>query len=149
MTRGGKKMKNKLVTIMITLLVAITLVGVIAVVVITKFTGETEAKSEPSIDEIVKFSVEIPELTTNLASGDFIRISFTIQTDSKDAKEELEKRNFQVKNIIISELSEIKSDELKGRVGKEKLQEQLKVDINGLMQEGKVAKVYITSSILQ
>ncbi|WP_409305431.1 flagellar basal body-associated protein FliL [Peribacillus sp. SCS-155] len=142
-------MKNKLVAIMVTLLVAITLVGVIAIVVITKFTGETEAKAEPSADEIVESSVEIPEITTNLATGDFIRISFMIQTDSKDGKEELEKRNFQAKNIIITELSELKADQLKGKAGKEQLQENLKGQINGLMQEGKVEKVYITSSILQ
>ena len=51
-------------------------------------------------------SVDIKEITTNLASNDFIRISFKIQTDSKKAKEELEKRDFQVNNIIILELSE-------------------------------------------
>lgn len=142
-------MKNKLVTIMVIMLVAITLVGVIAVVVVTKFSPDASANKEPSADEIVKASVDIPEITTNLASGDFIKIAFTVQTDNKKAKEELEKRNFQVKNIIITELSETKSADLKGKAGKEKFQEKIEADVNGLMQEGKVEKVYITSSILQ
>ncbi|RFU68895.1 flagellar basal body-associated protein FliL [Bacillus sp. V59.32b] len=142
-------MKNKLLTIMLIMLVAITLVGVIAIVVVTKFSGEVVANKEPSADEIVKSSVEIPEITTNLASGDFIKISFTVQTDNEKAKEELEKRSFQVKNIIITELSETKSDELKGKAGKEKFQETIEADVNRLMQEGQVEKVYITSSILQ
>ena len=43
-------------------------------------------------------SVDIKEITTNLASNDFIRISFKIQTDSKEAKEELRKEIF--KSII-------------------------------------------------
>ncbi|MDQ0217068.1 flagellar FliL protein [Peribacillus cavernae] len=142
-------MKNKLLRNMLIILAAIALVGVIAIVVVTKFSGDGTAAKEPSIDEIVESSVEIPEITTNLASGDFIKITFTVQTDSKKAKEELEKRNFQVKNIIITELSEMKSAELKGKAGKEQLQEKVKADVNGLMQEGDVEKVYITSSLLQ
>jgi flagellar FliL protein len=134
---------------MLILLVSITLVGVIAVVVIMKFTGDEAASKEPTIDEIIEASVEVPEITTNLANGDFIKISFTIQTDSKKAKEELEKRNFQVKNIIITELSELKSEELEGKAGKEKLQEKLKTRFNSIMQKGTIEKVYITSSILQ
>ncbi|WP_141992171.1 flagellar basal body-associated protein FliL [Bacillus sp. B4EP4a] len=142
-------MKKNLMTIMLIILVAITLVGVIAVVVVTKLSDPTSAEDKPSIDEIVKSSVEIPEITTNLAGNDYIKISFMFQTESKKAKEELEKRNFQVKNIIITELSEMKTEELTGKKGKEKLQEALKTRMNELMEEGKVEKVYITSSILQ
>jgi flagellar protein FliL len=142
-------MKKNLLTIMLIILVAITLVGVIAVVVVTKLSEPTSAEDKPSIDEIIKSSVEIPEITTNLAGNDYIKISFTVQTENKKAKEELEKRNFQVKNIIITELSEMKAEELTGKKGKEKLQEELKTRMNELMEEGKVEKVYITSSILQ
>ncbi|WP_026692482.1 flagellar basal body-associated protein FliL [Peribacillus kribbensis] len=142
-------MKNKLVSIMLIVLLSIALVGGIALVVVMKFTGNDKAHAQPNIDQIVKASSDIPEITTNLASGDFIRIAFTIQTDSKDAKEELDKRNFQVKNIIITQLSEMKADDLKGKNGKEKLEELLKSQINQVMQDGKIVKVYITSSILQ
>ncbi|MFE0506482.1 flagellar basal body-associated protein FliL [Peribacillus butanolivorans] len=142
-------MKKKLLTIMLIMMVAITLVGVIAVVVVTKLSDPTSAEGKPSIDEIIKSSVEIPEITTNLSGNDYIKISFMVQTENKKAKEELEKRSFQVKNIIIAELSEMKATELTGKKGKEKLQDTLKTRINELMEEGKVEKVYITSSILQ
>ncbi|MFF2287124.1 flagellar basal body-associated protein FliL [Peribacillus butanolivorans] len=142
-------MKKKLLTIMLIMLVAITLVGVIAVVVVTKLSDPTSAEGKPSIDEIIKSSVEIPEITTNLSDNDYIKISFMVQTENKKAKVELEKRSFQVKNIIIAELSEMKATELTGKKGKEKLQDTLKTRINELMEEGKVEKVYITSSILQ
>ncbi|MCO0596829.1 flagellar basal body-associated protein FliL [Peribacillus butanolivorans] len=142
-------MKKKLLTIMLIMLAAITLVGVIAVVVVTKLSDPTSAEGKPSIDEIIKSSVEIPEITTNLSGNDYIKISFMVQTENKKAKEELEKRSFQVKNIIIAELSEMKATELTGKNGKEKLQDTLKTRINELMEEGKVEKVYITSSILQ
>lgn len=142
-------MKKNLLTIMLIILVAITLVGVIAVVVVTKLSEPTSAEDKPSIDEIVESLVEVPEITTNLAGNDYIKISFMVQTENKKAKEELKKRNFQVKNIIITELSEMKAEELTGKKGKEKLQEALKTRVNELMEEGKVEKVYITSSILQ
>jgi flagellar FliL protein len=139
---------NKLLMIMLILLVAITLVGAIALVVVLKFNGDDAAK-EPTIDEVLEVSVDIPEITTNLATDDFIRISFKIQTDSKKAKEELEKRDFQVKNIIIQELSEMKAEELQGKDGKVKLQDDLKTNINEVMREGKIEMVYITQALLQ
>ncbi|EIJ81492.1 flagellar basal body-associated protein FliL [Bacillus methanolicus PB1] len=139
---------NNLLKIMFILLVAITLAGAVAVVAVLKFTGEKEQK-EPTIDEVLEMSVDVKDIVTNLASDDFIRISFKIQTDSKKAKEELEKRDFQVRNIIIQELSEKKTEELRGKEGKLKLEEDIQEKINSLMQEGKVVKVYITESLLQ
>lgn len=133
---------------MLVLLLVITLAGAGAFIYIWKFTGEQKT-NEPSIDEILESTVDIEEMTTNLASNNFIRISFKIQTDSKEAKEELEKRDFQVKNIIIQELSEKKSEELKGKNGQIKLENDLKDKINELMQEGKVVQVYIVNSLLQ
>ncbi|MBT2688565.1 flagellar basal body-associated protein FliL [Bacillus sp. ISL-47] len=139
---------NKLLMIMLIMLVAITLVGAIALVVVMKFTGD-EGTKEPTIDEVLEASVDIPQVTANLASDDYIRISFKIQTESKKAKTELEKRDFQVKNLIIQELSEMKAEDIQGKQGQIKLQEDLKNKINGLMQEGKIVKVYITESLLQ
>jgi flagellar FliL protein len=104
---------------------------------------------DPTIDDILKTSVDIPEITTNLAGDAYIKISFKIQTDSKAAKNELTKRDFQVKNIIIEELSEKKAQDLQGKAGKLQLENTLKLKINELMQDGKVVKVYITESLLQ
>ncbi|WP_141433423.1 flagellar basal body-associated protein FliL [Bacillus sp. 03113] len=109
----------------------------------------TDKSNTPSIDEVLEESVDVPQITTNLASDDYIRISFKIQTDSKKAKTELEKRDFQVKNIIIQELSEKKPDDLKGKQGQVNLETELKNKINELMQDGKIEKVYVTESLLQ
>ncbi len=142
-------MKNRLVKIMSIILVAITLVGVIAVVVITKVGHSSAGNDKPNIDEIVASTVDFPEITTNLSTNDFVRISFTFQTDSKKGKEELTKRMFQVKNIIIEELSVLKQQDLQGKEGKVKLEKLLQTKTNELMQDGKIEKVYITSYIIQ
>ena len=139
---------NKLLTIMLIILVTITLIGVIVVVLLTQL-DKGSAKSEPTIDEIVESSVDIPEITTNLADGSFVRISLKIQASDKDSGEELLKRDFQVKNIVIQELSEMESEALEGKQGKVTFQNAIKSQMNELMQNGEVTQVYITSYVLQ
>ncbi|NUK29124.1 flagellar basal body-associated protein FliL [Parageobacillus sp. VR-IP] len=139
---------NKLVKTMVTILVVIALIGTVALIAVMKLTGQKETGA-PSVDEIVKSSFDIPDITTNLADGSYVKVSFKIQTDSKDGKEEAEKRDFQIKNIIIEELAEMKAENFKGKKGMIALEERLKQQINQVMQEGKVEQVYITSFILQ
>ncbi|WP_099352426.1 flagellar basal body-associated protein FliL [Fredinandcohnia onubensis] len=141
-------MKNKLLVVMVIILSTITLVGTTAFVILTKVTAG-EGEKEPSIDQVLKATVEIPEITTKLLSDDYIRISFNIQTDGKKGKEELEKREFQVSNIIIKELSNMTSEEFKGEEGIVNLENRLKDRINELMQNGTVVKVYATSFLPQ
>jgi flagellar protein FliL len=137
---------NKLLRTMLIILAVIALVGGAALYFVLPNGKDTK---NPTIDDILKTSVDIPEITTNLAGDAYIKISFKIQTDSKSAMNELTKRDFQVKNIIIEELSEKKAQDLQGKAGKLQLENTLKLKINELMQDGKVVKVYITESLLQ
>ena len=139
---------NKLLTIMLIILVTITLIGVIVVVLLTQL-DKGATKSGPTIDEIVESSVDIPEITTNLADGSFVRLSLKIQASDKKAGEELLKRDFQVKNIVIQELSEMEEEALEGKQGKVTFQNAIKAQVNELMQKGEVTQVYITSYVLQ
>ncbi|MCM0626289.1 flagellar basal body-associated protein FliL [Lysinibacillus sp. OL1_EC] len=139
---------NKMLTMIIILLVAVILIGVILFVLLTQFNKSTGAV-EPSIDEIVEATVEIPEITTNLADKRVVRLSLKIQTTSKEAGAELTKRVFQVQNIAIQELSEMEQKDLEGKQGKQIFQKSLKTRLNELMQEGEVQEVYFTSFITQ
>ncbi|MEK5391979.1 flagellar basal body-associated protein FliL [Margalitia sp. FSL K6-0131] len=141
-------MKNKMMRTMLILLLVILLAGAVAIIVIYKL-DHTSANKAPSIDEVLKQSVDVPEITTNLKSNNFIKISFKLETDSKKAQEELTKRDFQVKNIIIDQLSEMSPNDLDGQKGKDKLRMALKDKISKIMQNGKVVNVYITSYVIQ
>lgn len=136
---------NKLLTIMLIILVSITLIGVVALVVVTQFSKDPAGAAQPSIDEIIEQSVDVPELSTNLSDKRYVKLSLKIQTDSKDAAEEIGKRDFQVKNILVELLSDMSSKDLEGQKGKELLTNALKAKFNSLMQNGEVQKVYITS----
>ena len=141
-------MKNKVLTISLIILVCITLVGVVALILVTQMT-KGDSDREPTIDEIIESSVDVEEITTNLAGNQFIRISLKIQTDNKKAAAELAKRDFQVKNTVIQELSEMTAKDLEGKVGKQTLEVAIKSQIDPLMQEGQIKKVYIVSYIIQ
>ncbi|MED3664449.1 flagellar basal body-associated protein FliL [Geobacillus stearothermophilus] len=139
---------NKVLKTMVIVLAVIALAGTAALVAVMNLTGK-EKQEAPSADELAERSIDIPEMTTNLADGRYIKISFKIETDSDQGKEEAEKRDFQMKDVIIEQLSKMKAADFKGKEGMAALKEQLKQQINALMQEGKVENVYITSFILQ
>ncbi len=131
---------------LIIVLVAIILIGVIAVVLLTQF-NKPAATLEPTIDEVVETLVDVPEITTNLSDKRVVRMTLKIQTTSKDAAAELTKRLYQTNNIAIEELSEMTLESLEGKQGKQMFQKALKTRLNELMQEGEIQQVYITSFI--
>ena len=133
---------------MLIIIIAMTLIGVVALVVIMNFTDTTKTK-EPTIDEIIEYSVETEKITTNLLDNNFIVVKFKIQTDSKKAKEELTKRMFQVKNIIIEEMSSMKTEQFKGKEGIIELENIIKMQINEVMTEGTVEEVYVIDFVIQ
>ena len=142
--------KNNMLTIILIALVSITLLGLIVVVLLMQFNKESGSEpAEPTIDEILVASVDVSEITTNLADKRFARIQLKITTDSEDAAAELLKRDFQTKNIVIQELSEMTSQSLEGKQGKIAFQNTIKAQLNELMQEGEVQQVYITSYVIQ
>jgi flagellar FliL protein len=142
-------MKNKVLTISLIILVCITLLGVVGLILVMQLNKGDDKPKEQTIDEILESSVDVEEIMTNLSGKKFIRISLKIQTENKKAAEELTKRDFQVKNIIIQELSEMKAEDLEGKIGKVALEDALKSQLNPLMKSGKVKKVYIVSYVIQ
>ena len=142
-------MKNKVLTISLIILVCITLIGVVALILVMQLNKGDAKETEPTIDEIIENSVDIEEITTNLVGKQFIRVSLKVQTDNKKAAEELAKRDFQVKNIVIQELSEMTPQDLEGKIGKQALEDSIKSHLNPLMQSGEIEKVYIVSHIIQ
>ncbi len=133
---------------MMSMLVAICLIGAAGYYGFKQFSPKTEA-SEPTAEELDKLMVETNEMTTNLADQSYVKIQFKIQADNEDAKHELEKRLFQVNNLIIYEISNKKTEELSGQQGLISLEDKLKTEINKVMQDGKVVRVYTTQKIIQ
>lgn len=134
-------------TTIISLLVLLVLVVAAFIVVIYMNQEESTSEEEPTIDDIVEYSYETPEITTNLDDGHFVRIQFQVVSDSEEGKEELEKREFQIKNILIKELTKMDLESFQD--GLSDLEEELLVKINEVMTEGEVTDVYTVDKILQ
>ncbi|ATV01223.1 MULTISPECIES: flagellar basal body-associated protein FliL [Bacillus] len=139
-------MKKKLVIILLIILIVIAGLGTAAYFVVS---GNSGKDKKPTIDEVVAATVSVDDITTNLKSDSIIRIGIKLETDSAKAKEELEKRDFQVKDNIISILAGTSAGEIEGDKGREAFKQSLKEKVNSYLQEGKVQKVYITSFNLQ
>ena len=98
-------MMSKLMKTMITSLVILLAGAITALVIVINISTPEKVSGEQSIDDMVEYSFESPEVTTDLEDGAFVRVQFQIIADSSDAKKELEKRDFQLKNILIKELA--------------------------------------------
>ncbi|MDN4073431.1 flagellar basal body-associated protein FliL [Fictibacillus terranigra] len=147
MEQEVKKSKGK--PILFIMLAVLVILGGTGYYVFFQMPSKTEANAEPSAEELEKLTVETEEITTNLADQSFIKIKFRIETDNEDAKAELEKRLFQVNNIIIYELSGMKAGGLQGQKGINRLEDTLNHKVTKLLQEGKVKRVYTTEKIIQ
>ncbi len=144
-----RRMNKKILTTLLIIITSISIIGIAALYVIQQFAENSQEKKEPTIDEVLERTVEVPEITTNLASNNIVQLTLKIETTNKKAKKELEKRDFQVRDIVIFVLSDMKASELEGQNGMNILKEKIKNRINGLMQNGEVKEIYITSFILQ
>ncbi|MBM7571828.1 flagellar basal body-associated protein FliL [Aquibacillus albus] len=140
-------MNSKLFKTMLTALILMTISGVVALVVVLNVSGEQQSNKELSLDKMVEYSFTTSEMSTDLKDGSFVRIQFQILTDSKKAKEEMEKREFQLKNLFIKESVQLNEEDFK--VGLSGLEEKLKTNMNQLMNDGTITDVYIISKIIQ
>ena len=119
-------MKKKLVVVMLIMIIAI--VGIGAGIFSAEWVRRSKSRKEPTADEVVKASVEIPEIITNLKSeGNAVKLVLNIETDSEKAKSELEKRSFQVKDAVIDILSDTNADELDGKKAENILKHKSKI----------------------
>src|SRR5690625_4331664 len=137
---------NKLLKVMIFVIIFLLLTGTGIAVGVYYLTQETDP-GERSINEINRLSYETSELTTDLKDGKFVRVQFQLIKDGKKALRELEKREFQIKNTLIKELSVMNEDDF--TTGIASVESQLKDELNDLMTDGEITDVYTITKILQ
>ncbi len=147
--------QNKLFNMALIIIISITLLGVVAFVLwqtyLAPTSGDHAAKEQPVLtaDEMVNYTIDTGEITTNLLTNNYIIVRFSITADSKEAKEELEKRSPQVNQIIIKTLAGLTPDDIKGTEGLNKLEAKIMNQISSILQEGKIVQVITTKRVMQ
>lgn len=131
-------------------LMVLVIIGTI-IVFFFIFRQQSDGKNKGTdIDEIVNhLTVDTGEITTNIKGDHFIKLDFNIQVSSKEAKEELEKRSFQVKNAVIYTVSGMTPEDLQDQQGIAQLEGLIKKRVDGFLQSGTVTHVYTTEKIVQ
>ncbi|WCK52890.1 flagellar basal body-associated FliL family protein [Aneurinibacillus sp. Ricciae_BoGa-3] len=147
--------KNKLLTIALIIIIAIALLGVVAL-----FLWQTYLKPQPdkakaqseqkiSADEFQKVTVETDQIPTNLLTGEIVMAQFAMQADTTKTKDELDKRKLQITHIIIETLATLKPDDIKGAKGLTAVENDIKKQVNTILTDGQVVKVMTTHMVLQ
>ncbi|QHW30060.1 flagellar basal body protein FliL [Paenibacillus rhizovicinus] len=157
---------KKMLPWLITILLAITLIAIVAVILYNSVLNDdsskdtaTKAANEAATVDTVKLSADkrveltstIDKIQTNLLDPDYIAVlGFAFQLDAKSTKKDFDKiKDIQIKPIIIRTISDMKPEEINGSQGKDKLCAELLNLINAELSEGKLTKVEITDSIIQ
>lgn len=158
---------KKMLPWLITILLAITLIAIVAVILFNTIWGDKSndpatnaANSANNVemkvldaDERVEVTSEIADIKTNLADVEFIGVmGFAFTLDDKSTKEDFDKiKDIQIKPIIIRTLSDMTPEQLKGSKGKDELNAKLLNLINKKLEEfseGKLVNVEITNYIV-
>ncbi|MFC4404572.1 flagellar basal body-associated FliL family protein [Gracilibacillus xinjiangensis] len=138
-------MNPKLLRILVIALVVIIIGG--GTTLYFLMNSQVKADEELTIDEMVKYSYTTDEMKTDLQDGSFVLIQFQFIMDGKKAVEEIEKREFQVKNEFIKQSMDLTESDLRENLPQ--LEESIKNAMNQEMTEGKIVEVLIISKVIQ
>ncbi|REE94424.1 flagellar FliL protein [Paenibacillus taihuensis] len=156
---------KKLLPWLISILLAITLIAIVAVILLNSIMGDDKSKDPAgqaahnaatvetkklSADDRVELTSVIADIKTNLSDPDYIAVlGLAFQLDKKSTKEDFEKiKDIQIKPIIIRTLSDMKEQEITGSAGKDLLCAKLLNLINPELPDGKLIKVEVTNFIV-
>ncbi|WP_152656388.1 flagellar basal body-associated protein FliL [Oceanobacillus sp. CFH 90083] len=138
---------SKILKIAVTSIITL-LVGAVAAFIVVIYINEPEETSgEQTIDDMISHSFETAEVTTDIKDNRYVQVQFQVITDDDKAMEELEKRDFQITNLLIKELAVMEVDDF--QTGLDELEDTLKTNLNEMMTEGTVTEVYTIKKILQ
>lgn len=138
-------MSNNGFKVVLVVLAVIAIAGVGGVVFL--LLDDSDPDRALTIEEQVEYSYTTEEINLDLGDNRYVQMKFNILTNNSDAREEIELREFQFKNILIKETINMTSDQLQSDLAQ--FEETLKVEMNKLMEEGEITDVYIVSKIVQ
>ncbi|MCQ6557911.1 flagellar basal body-associated FliL family protein [Paenibacillus mendelii] len=159
---------KKMLPWLITILLAITLIAIVAIILLNNILGD-DKNSDPqskaansvknvqaeriSADKRVGVTSEIKDISTNLIDAEFVvKVDFAFQLENKKTKEDFDKiKDIVIKPIIISTLGDMTPEGLNGSKGKDELKSKLLNLINQKLletTEGKLVNVDITNIII-
>lgn len=110
----------------------------------TRNTVQTKQSLGPTID--------LQDFVVNILDGEqmhYLKAAITIEATDDKTKEEIQKRNPQIRDAIILLMGNKKYDELRDLQGKLQLRAELMKRINSLLSQGAIENVFFTEFVVQ
>jgi flagellar FliL protein len=89
-------------------------------------------------------TVEIKDITTNLAGKNYVKVNFAFLLDNTKAKEEFDLLSTRVRATIIQTLADLTAEQASGSKGQDLISTTLINKINPILSKGKLVRVDIT-----
>jgi flagellar basal body-associated protein FliL len=139
-----------LIVVLLLVLFALATLGMVHYLLAAKAGPAVSAeKAQPGLGP----AYSLDTFNVNLADPDsrhFLKATVSLELGTQSLSRELEKRQAQVRDIIITLLREKKAGELKnGNAAVEELKREIRDRLNAVLTTGKVTAVYFTEFIVQ
>ncbi|WP_066193862.1 flagellar basal body-associated FliL family protein [Gracilibacillus timonensis] len=138
-------MSPKIIKTLVAMLLVITIAGVVAIFFVLN--KEPDTGKAMNIDDMVENSYTTEEIRTDLPDGNFVLIQFQFITDTRDGLEEIEKREFQIKNEFIKLAVNMTAEDFKHNLAE--VESEMKTAMNTHMEEGNIVEVLVINKVIQ
>ncbi|MDF2722983.1 MAG: flagellar basal body-associated protein FliL [Paenibacillus sp.] len=151
--------KNKMLQWLIMILIAITLIA-LASFILYDYLEKRNQPTDPSeqaassvenvkakkmtAQQMKDATVEIKDITTNLAGKNYVKVNFAFLLDNTKAKEEFDLLSTRVRATIIQTLADLTAEQASGSKGQDLISTTLINKINPILSKGKLVRVDIT-----
>ncbi|TNJ64301.1 flagellar basal body protein FliL [Paenibacillus hemerocallicola] len=151
--------KNKMLQWLIMILIAITLIALASFILWDYLEGKNQP-TDPSeqaansvenvkpkkmtAQQMKDATVEIKDITTNLAGKNYVKVNFAFLLENTKAKEEFELLSTRVRATIIQTLADLTAEQASGSKGQDLISTTLINKINPILSKGKLVRVDIT-----
>lgn len=136
-------MSKKTIIIIIAVLVVAILAGIIAGFVFLQ-------KSNSGPKEIIKYNLTVDDMYCNIKdSKRILKLKMTIESTSPDTIEKLSEKIFLIRDEVNKIVRNKIDDDLQGKEGQVKLQEEIKNSLVELFEDESIINIYFDDFIIQ
>jgi len=131
------------------IIVIVLLVALIAGIIVGIFMFSNNAK-ERKVKEIPTFSLTLDDLYCNIKdSKKILKVKVTLETASEKTLEKLTEKQFLIRDEINKIVRNLTDEDLQGKEGQVKVQNQIKTSLVELFGEESIINIYFNDFIIQ
>ncbi len=131
-------------------MISISLLGITAYFLYQYiFPSTNTVQGVVTIDDLLPRTVNVPKISTNLGNSSIVVIEMTLLASNQKAKQEADKRMFQIKDRINLYLKNLTIESFSTEEKINQFKTNLIKRLNNLLQDGKIEGIDITQLILQ